>query len=229
MRRTIVGILGGMGPEAGAQLFLKITKKTPIETEQDHFHILLDSNPQVPDRTRAILFHETSPVDTIAEMANRLYEAGARVGVIPCMTSHYFLEEVEKRTPLTFIHAYKELNRYLKEHYPTIKKVGVMCTDGSRQAGLFEKFLEAEVLYPEPDKQRIVMDGIYGPEGVKQGFTTGKPVDQFEYVAAGLIERGAEVIVAGCTEIGFVMKGKVLGIDIVDSLDVLAEAVVRCE
>lgn len=54
MNQKIIGILGGMGPEATLDLFHKIIKLTPAEKDQDHFRIIIDNNPKIPDRTDAI-------------------------------------------------------------------------------------------------------------------------------------------------------------------------------
>ena len=55
MPEKIIGILGGMGPEATIDLFYKIIKFTPAEKDQDHLRIIIDNNPKIPDRTAAIL------------------------------------------------------------------------------------------------------------------------------------------------------------------------------
>jgi len=61
MGRKVIGILGGMGPEATADLFLKIIRATPAEKDQDHLRVIIDNNPQIPDRTAAILNQGTDP------------------------------------------------------------------------------------------------------------------------------------------------------------------------
>lgn len=149
--------------------------------------------------------------------------------MISCMTAHYFFNEVQAKTELTLIHAFKELNEYLKKEYPKALAVGVLCTDGTKETKLFDQFLEHKVIYPNSDMQKNVMEGIYGKEGVKQGFTIGKPVEQFKKAAESLICDGADVVIGGCTEIGLVMHDKVSGVDIVNPLDVLAYKVCELE
>ena len=50
-----IGIVGGMGPEATCDLYLKIIRNTPAEKDQDHFRVIIDSNPKIPDRTAFII------------------------------------------------------------------------------------------------------------------------------------------------------------------------------
>ena len=62
MRERVIGILGGMGPEATVDCFDKIIKNTPATKDQEHLRVIIDSNPEVPDRTAAIIGGGESPV-----------------------------------------------------------------------------------------------------------------------------------------------------------------------
>ena len=50
----MIGILGGMGPEATLDLYSNIIRLTPAKRDQDHIQVLIHSNPKIPDRTEAI-------------------------------------------------------------------------------------------------------------------------------------------------------------------------------
>jgi aspartate racemase len=62
MKEKIIGILGGMGPEATSRLFQKIIKNTKAMRDQDHLRALIDNNPKIPDRTPAIVCSGENPV-----------------------------------------------------------------------------------------------------------------------------------------------------------------------
>ena len=64
-KETVIGVLGGMGPEATADCFEKLIRNTPAACDQEHLEIIVVNNPKVPDRTRAILENGTSPVATL--------------------------------------------------------------------------------------------------------------------------------------------------------------------
>ena len=53
--RKVIGIIGGMGPMATADLFIKIIESTDAKTDQEHLHVLIDNNTDIPDRTACIL------------------------------------------------------------------------------------------------------------------------------------------------------------------------------
>jgi aspartate racemase len=65
MPEKIIGILGGMGPEATIDLFTKIVKGTRVQKDQDHLRILIDNNPKIPDRTLAIQGEGPSPLNQL--------------------------------------------------------------------------------------------------------------------------------------------------------------------
>ena len=88
MGKKIIGIVGGMGPEATADLFMKIIKATPAEKDQDHLRVIIDNNTNIPDRTKAILGQGVSPVTEIKSTVSKLMHAGADILVMPCNTAH---------------------------------------------------------------------------------------------------------------------------------------------
>src|SRR5690625_6011140 len=88
MTEPIVGIIGGMGPEATIELMQRIVSKTPAADDQDHIHMIVDNNPKVPSRIQALLEGTgDNPAPVLMAMARRLEQAGADFLVIPCNTA----------------------------------------------------------------------------------------------------------------------------------------------
>lgn len=219
-----------MGPEASAQLYMKMIKATKVQRDQDHFRIIIDSNPKIPDRTRAILGLGESPVPEIIRTANNLKMMGVELACIPCITSHYFYDQIVKGTDLKILHALEELNEYIHESYPGVKKVGVLATTGTKSTEIFNRFLQnVEIIYPDDEiQERFVMEAIYGEgTGIKSGITNGKPVELLELAGEHVISKGAEVVILGCTEIGLVLKKNSLSRPSIDPMDVIAEAMIK--
>jgi len=80
----VVGVLGGMGPEATVDFMAKVIALTPIEEEQDHIRLLVDQNPGVPSRQVALLGPGEDPGPVLAAMAAGLEAAGAD-GEVACI------------------------------------------------------------------------------------------------------------------------------------------------
>lgn len=230
MREKILGIIGGMGPEASALLYMKMIKATKVKKDQEHFRIIIDSNPKIPDRTRAILGLGESPVPYIINTAKNLEKMGVEIACIPCMTSHYFFDEIQAGVEMKIMNALEELNSYLKENYKGIRNIGVLATTGTRNTKIFDKYLkDMSIIYPDDRYQDdYVMEAIYGEgTGIKSGVTEGRPVELLKEAGEHLIGKGAEVVILGCTEIGLVLRKDSLSKPSVDPMDVMAEAMVK--
>ena len=88
--RKVIGIIGGMGPMATADLFKKIIESTAAASDQEHLHVLIDNNTDIPDRTACIEAGSDAPLAPMVESARRLQDMGADVLLIPCNTAHHF-------------------------------------------------------------------------------------------------------------------------------------------
>jgi len=99
LAEKVIGIIGGMGPEATADLYLKIIHNTPAAIDQQHMHVLIDGNTKIPDRTIAIMQGGEDPAPYIAASARNLFRAGADYLAISCNTAHYYYDAVQAAVP----------------------------------------------------------------------------------------------------------------------------------
>jgi aspartate racemase len=216
----IIGILGGLGPDATVDLFKKILRNTSAKTDQEHLRIIIDCNPKIPDRTRAILGGGESPSEALKETAKNLERAGAGLIVIPCNTAHYWIEDVRKAVKIKVIDMLDETAQEVAK-YPGIKRVGLLASKGTVGAGLYQKRLERfgiKVVLPSDLDQNSIMDVIYS---VKSGNLTVK--EKAIQVSSRLIRDGAELIIAGCTEIPLVLEKSDISVPLVDPAEILAK------
>lgn len=226
--RQVLGILGGMGPEATAEFFRNVVDATPAAKDQDHFQILVNCDPSIPDRTDNILGRGPDPLPALLVAGRVLASAGATVGAIPCMTAHYWLEALRASLPFPFLSAFEELGRRIRSEYPRVKRIGVLATTGSIRAGLYEKHLaDWRIHFPDEEAQsRFVMEAVYGKLGIKAGNRGDEPRRLLREAGNRLVARGADLLIAGCTEIPLVLKPGDFGVPVLDPLQVLARAVV---
>lgn len=227
-QEKVIGILGGMGPEATAALFLKIIRATPALKDQDHFRIIIDNNPKIPSRVQAISGKGESPLKQLQETLHTLERAGAEIIAIPCNTAHHYYRELQESTNVPIINMISETAAYIYQNFPDIKKIGLLATTGTIKAGIYHKAItKMEVITPDEDAQETVMNAIYVGQGIKAGYTQGKPRDDILEVAKALINRGAEAIIIGCTEVSLVLTQEDLPVPLIDALQVLAAVAVR--
>jgi len=138
MTEKVIGILGGMGPEATLGFFERIIAHTPATRDQEHLRVIIDSNPHVPDRTAAILLGGESPVPLMVAGVEALQRAGADFVVIPCVSAHFFLEELRRRVSLPVISMFDVTAEHIRRDHPRIKTVGLLGTTGTVAGGHFQ-------------------------------------------------------------------------------------------
>ena len=227
MRKTI-GILGGMGPEATVYFFNLIVKGTAAARDQDHIPIIIYSLPQVPERTAAILGKGENPVPLLREGIRRLAEAGVDFVVIPCITAHAFLPEIKAASRVPILSLLDEALRFAKK-IPRLKKAGLLASAGTVRSCLFHKAFGAagvEIITPTERDQDKVMEAIFGKHGIKAGFTRGHPRRLIFNAARRLIRRGAQAIIAGCTEIPLVLRDEDVPVPFIEPLQIGARAAI---
>ncbi|MBQ5567593.1 MAG: amino acid racemase, partial [Oscillospiraceae bacterium] len=168
MEKKIIGILGGMGPLATADLFQKIILHTRAETDQQHLHVLIDSNTNIPDRTAALLHGGADPTPELVKSARRLADAGADVLIMPCNTAHNFYDAVQGAVDIPVLHMIALTRDALLAR--GVRRAALLATDGTVQTGIYQRVFSGsgiDLLVPEGDDQAAVMDIIY--HGVKAG------------------------------------------------------------
>jgi len=224
--KKTVGIIGGMGPLATADLFTKIIQRTDAASDADHIHIIIDNNPKTPDRTSAILKGTESPLPYLVRAANRLQTAGADFLLIPCITSHFFLPELCKEVDIPIVNMIEETAKYLVSR--KVQKVVVLATDGTRQSCVFDtifKKFSLEIFYPCDTAQGALMDVIY--KGVKAGKKVWDTTELNSEIDR-LIRSGAEAVILGCTELPLAAEMYGISGNLVNPTDILAQAAVLC-
>lgn len=221
-----IGIIGGMGPLATYDLAGKIVENTIASCDQDNVPVIIDCNTRIADRTEAILHGGADPRPELKKSAGRLEKAGADVLIMACNTAHYFYDSICEDIHIPLLHMPRETAKCLAEK--GIKKAGVLATDGTCRSGVYGSALEEagiEPVYPSPEKQKIVMDLIYGH--IKADKLDLSDLDA-ESIVSEMKEKGAEILILGCTElpIAFDILGRT-ELPVIDPTDVLARAAVR--
>jgi len=220
--RKTVGVLGGMGPDATVDFMARVIAMTDSATDQDHVHMIVDQNPTVPDRQAAIREGLTDVSDALGDMAKGLENAGADFLVMVCNTAHVFLDGVHASTRIPFISIIEESVRAIDALCPEAKMVGVMATTGCLNTQVYQHAVAAsgrEALVPEGAEMDELMDLI---KAIKAGDKGERVQRGMQASASKLTQRGAEVIIAGCTEIPLVFSDESCAVPLVSSTDVLA-------
>lgn len=137
-----IGVIGGAGPLATADFFEKIIRNTNAKKDQDNIPVLIYNNPQIPDRTSAILDGTTSPVDEIVKTAILLQNMGADFLCLPCNTSFYYYDEIQSKLDIKLLNMIDITVTYIKQN--NFENVCILGTRGTIEGKVYYKKLDEE-------------------------------------------------------------------------------------
>ena len=223
--RTL-GLLGGMGPLATADVLERIIRATPAQRDQDHIPILVRCVPQIPDRTDALLRHGPSPVDALVHGATALRDAGAEVLAIACNTAHHWYLPIREAFGAPVLHIAEAVLHELPEADAS-GPIGIMATSGTVLSGFYQQMLEAAghaVLMPTPAMQVVHVD--HAVARAKAGDWEAAR-HAAHHAANALFRRGARRVVLACTELPLAIGSPMPGQEFLDANAALARACVR--
>ncbi|MDJ0700464.1 MAG: amino acid racemase [Woeseiaceae bacterium] len=221
--KKTAGVLGGMGPEATVDFLASIIALTPATCDQDHVPLIVDQNTQVPSRQAAFLGDAPDPGAELAKMGRRLEAAGADFLVMPCNLAHTFAAELEESVGIPLISI---IDAAVGEVGQACDVVGIMAIDGTIAAGLYQAAVEAadmSCLIPDADE----LDRLKALVNLlKAGGDRNEVAAGMKEIAVALASRGANTVIAACTEIPLVLSSDDVGVPLVSSTDSLARKTV---
>lgn len=221
-----VGILGGMGPAATVDLMARIIRLSPAKSDQDGIRMLVDNNPHVPDRNKAIAKSGPSPAPVLAAMARGLEAQGADFLVMACNTAHAFRDSIVEAVTVPFVGMIAETVAAAKKLPSPPKQVALLAAAGCLDAGLYQNaFASAGIrtIVPEGQAREHFMRLLYG---IKAGDMGPSVRREMKELARQLIGLGGEALIAGCTEVPLVLSQDDIDGPFINSTEKLAQAVI---
>ncbi|AXW87540.1 aspartate racemase [Lonsdalea britannica] len=202
MTDCLIGVLGGMGPLATADLVQKIIAATPAERDQDHVPMVVWNVPQIPDRQQALAGMGPSPLPVLLEAVRALNQLPISHLVIPCNTAHHWFDALAAASRAPLLHIADATLAAMRQPIVAPSEItGLIATHGTLRAGWYQQRLAAtgcEVLEPTPQEMdELFVPGCYA---VKRGARVEGGI-LLEQLADRLAERGASRLILACTEV----------------------------
>ena len=223
--KQVIGILGGMGPQASAHLvdlLIDASIKNGVKNDSDFPEIILDSVPV------SNFISDSKNLNQALKILKRRVKLLNNMNVsklaIACNTAHILLEDLQSVSRVPFVSIIEEVVNVVRDK--KIKKVGLLATPSTIRFGLFENALNKfniKVVLPT-SKERKICEGII--RNVIAGKKSKLDTLQIKLIANSLRKLGAQGIILGCTELPLIFPKK-FSIPVFDSLDILAKALLR--
>lgn len=220
-----LGVIGGMGPQATVDFFQKVLDNTKADRDQEHIHIIIDNNPQAPDRIEAILGTGESPLKALVNSAVKLQLMGADLLAMPCNTAHYFYDDIIGFIDIPFINMIEEVAAAIRTKIDGTKRVGLLATKAVYRTGLYNRYLDEygiEIMIPE-EEDEAVSETIYT---IKKDMNLVDPTG-INRVIEDMKAKGVDTIIFGCTELPLIADRLPEGVEYIDSTLVLAKRAVE--
>lgn len=216
-----LGVLGGMGPQATQIFYQRILDRTDAACDQEHLPALILSDTEMPDRTEAILSGRGETVyRRLLADARLLTGAGCTAIAIPCNTSHYFVDRLQKELSVPILNMVRETVLQLAAQGK--KRVGILATDGTVRTGVYQTECARAGLTgvaPDAKVQKLVMSIIY--DEIKRGEKGSR--EKFAAIDRALRDMGCEAAILGCTELSVYRVYHGLPDFYTDAMEVLVE------
>jgi aspartate racemase len=218
----VVGIIGGMGPEATLDLMRRVLAKTPARDDQDHIHLIVESNPKIPSRIAHLIDGTgADPTPELIRIAQNLERAGAEALAIPCNTAHAYAHSIRRAISIPLLDMV-QLTVDDIAGSRRVARVGLLASSAVLATELYAKSFACHgIAVVHPGRQDEVMSLI---KTVKSG-ETGPQIQAALAQIALELARQADVLLVGCSELSVIAAG--ISSPYVDSLDVQARAIVN--
>ena len=227
MNEKTAGIIGGMGPEATIDLMARIVKATPALDDIDHIHVVVDNDPKVPSRIKALIERNgESPLPHLQQMARKLAGWGVDFLAMPCNTAHYYYEGIRGAVNIPVLNMIDLTCERMVAENPGLKTVGILASTAVLNLGLYEaRFARDGVTLcrPADDRQAKIMAAI---RKIKTGDHGEEVTGALQAGADSLVDNGAMVLLVACTELSILTDRIVTPVRCYDSAQILAEAIV---
>lgn len=243
VKQHIIGIVGGMGPEAGVRLVQTITNLTDASADQDHLPLILMSFPgSITDRTAYLEGRNSiNPAGSIVNIIDKLADAGADIVGIACNTSHAprIFEVIinmlgAKKSPVQLLNMPFETCRFIQSEYSRARRIGLMATNGTYHFGVYDTLLKQmgyEVVLPDPVFQndvihRMIYDPVVGLKA-NAGYVTNEVKLWYRQALHFFEQQETDLVILGCTELSALNNNGNTDMTLVDTTYTLALALMR--
>ena len=195
----MIGILGGMGTQAGLDFCNKLAKLNKGKTDQQYPLFVLYNKSNIPGRPENL--HKYNKVlKSLLAGCKFLEKSKCKFIVIPCNTAHYWFDDLEKKTKIPIISMPKEVYVHSVKTCKKNSKIGLLATEGTLKTGVYNKFFKKNFILIEP-KKNLQLNSVnraikYVKMGkIKEAEKAIKPAVSY------LIKKKCKKIILGCTEL----------------------------
>ena len=212
----MIGILGGMGTQAGLDFCNKLAVLNRGKIDQEYPLFLLYNKSNIPGRPESIGLqtknlsnksnNKTSKVKynrvlkSLLKGCKLLEKNKCKFIVIPCNTAHYWFNDLQKKINIPIINMPKEVFNFTKKKCKKKSKIGILATEGTLKTGIYKKFFEKNFQLIEPSQSLQTSSVNRAIKFVKMG-NVKAAAKAIKPAINSLLKKKCTKIILGCTEL----------------------------
>ena len=195
----MIGILGGMGTQAGLDFCNKLTVINRGKTDQKYPLFILYNKSNIPRRPENIKKYY-NVLNSLIKGCHLLQKNKCKFIVMPCNTAHYWYDDLQKKIKIPILSMPKEVYLHTKRRCKKNTKIGILCTEATLKTGVYSKYFNKNfnLISPKNSLQKNSVNKAikYVKMGkVREAEKTIRPA------VKNLINQKCKKIILGCTEL----------------------------
>tara|TARA_X000000368_G_C22754302_1_gene589767 strand:- start:31 stop:726 length:696 start_codon:yes stop_codon:yes gene_type:complete len=195
----MIGILGGMGTQAGLDFCNKLAKLNKGEIDQEYPLFILYNKSNIPDRPKNLKRYD-KVLKSLLDGCKILEKNKCKFIVIPCNTAHHWYEDLQKKIRIPIISMPKEVYSYALKTCKKNSRIGLLATDGTIKTKVYNKYFDKkfDLLNPIKSVQTKYVNRsikLVKMGKIKEAEKAIKPAVNY------LIKMKCKKIILGCTEL----------------------------
>ena len=212
----MIGILGGMGTQAGLDFCNKLAMQYRGKVDQDYPLFFLYNKSNIPGRPESIgkttgiltnRFENLSSkkkyekvLKSLIEGCKKLEKAKCKFIVIPCNTAHYWYDDLQRKIKIPIINMPEEVFKHAKKNCKKNSKIGLLATEGTLKTKVYDKIFNKQFQLFFPNN-RLQKDNVnVAIKDVKMG-NVKKAAKVIQPAIKYLLKNKCKKIILGCTEL----------------------------
>ena len=195
----MIGILGGMGTQAGLDFCAKLAKINRGKSDQNYPVFLLYNKSNIPDRKQNLQKY-SNVLRALVMGCKFLQKNKCKFISIPCNTAHYWYEDLKKIIKIHILNMPKIVYENASRNCKKGSKIGLLATDATIKTGIYSKFFNKKFSLISPNKKLQIQSVNKSIKLVKMGKT--KEAEKAIKPAVNyLLKMRCKKIILGCTEL----------------------------
>ena len=195
----MIGILGGMGTQAGLDFCNKLAKLNRGKLDQQYPMFVLYNKSNTPRRPENLKKYY-NVLNQLVDGCKMLQKNKCKFIVMPCNTAHYWQEDIQKKINIPLISMPKEVYKHARKNCKKNSKIGILCTEATLKTKVYNKYFDNDFNLVSPNKilqKNSVNKSIkFVKMGrIKEAERVIRPAVKY------LIKNKCKKIILGCTEL----------------------------